>query len=167
MSIHVPMYFTCEFPGCESRTEELVKLIAERVHYVQLPRSLPTPTNWRRASWKDLSIEMGALLCEKHPAPNTKPTPTPQPTSDLDEPRTTDYCAQCGESPDSGTHQFGHDYVDPRVRCRTCLGDPRGELYDMDGFAGYRRCPECATPCENCGERDHMRCSRVLTSGAI
>ena len=27
--------------------------------------------------------------------------------------KTTDYCARCGESPDSGTHLHGHDYVPP------------------------------------------------------
>lgn len=31
------------------------------------------------------------------------------------EPRTMDYCARCGESPESATHVFGnHTYVDPR-----------------------------------------------------
>lgn len=34
------------------------------------------------------------------------------PVSEAD-PRTTDYCAVCGESPDSGTHLFKHDYVRP------------------------------------------------------
>ena len=31
----------------------------------------------------------------------------------MHERRTTDYCTNCGESPDSGTHLFGHDYVPP------------------------------------------------------
>lgn len=37
-------------------------------------------------------------------------------TRALGEPTTTDYCKQCGESPDSATHWIadGHDYVDPR-----------------------------------------------------
>lgn len=29
------------------------------------------------------------------------------------DPRVTDYCAKCGESPDSGSHLFNHDYVPP------------------------------------------------------
>jgi len=34
-----------------------------------------------------------------------------------EEPKTTDYCARCGESPESGSHlPHGHEYVDPRVR---------------------------------------------------
>jgi hypothetical protein len=34
---------------------------------------------------------------------------------DYGEPRTTDYCARCGESPESGTHVLGgHEYLDPR-----------------------------------------------------
>lgn len=32
----------------------------------------------------------------------------------LSEPRTTDYCLQCGESPESGSHLFNHKYVDSR-----------------------------------------------------
>lgn len=31
------------------------------------------------------------------------------------EPKTTDYCVRCGESPESGSHlASGHDYIDPR-----------------------------------------------------
>jgi len=36
----------------------------------------------------------------------------------LGEPRTTDYCRSCGESPQSGIHWIGkdtHDYQDPRL----------------------------------------------------
>jgi hypothetical protein len=33
----------------------------------------------------------------------------------VSEPKTTDYCANCGESPESGSHlPHGHEYVDPR-----------------------------------------------------
>ena len=40
----------------------------------------------------------------------------------MSEPRTTDYCLRCGESPESGTHQLYsvgapsgfHEFVDPR-----------------------------------------------------
>lgn len=36
--------------------------------------------------------------------------------SDLGEPMTTDYCVECGESPESGSHlPHGHEYVDPRA----------------------------------------------------
>lgn len=28
-------------------------------------------------------------------------------------PMVTDYCTACGESPDSGSHQFDHEYRDP------------------------------------------------------
>lgn len=35
------------------------------------------------------------------------------------EPKTTDYCARCGESPESGSHlPHGHEYVDPRPDLR-------------------------------------------------
>lgn len=34
------------------------------------------------------------------------------------EPRTTDYCLDCGESPESGTHVFKHEYKDPRLARR-------------------------------------------------
>lgn len=34
---------------------------------------------------------------------------------DMSEPKTTDYCTQCGESPDSGTHLFKHEYVSPHA----------------------------------------------------
>lgn len=102
-----------------------------------------------------------------HAAPPTGPKPkhlTSVPMPELGEPKTTDYCATCGESPESGSHlPHGHEYVDPRraaptppanpelrvvpwPRCWTCLDDPRGQLFDMDGFAGYRACPECRPP---------------------
>lgn len=33
----------------------------------------------------------------------------------ISDPKTTDYCRACGESPESGSHSpFGHAYVDPR-----------------------------------------------------
>ena len=37
------------------------------------------------------------------------------PAAPYSEPKTTDYCVRCGESPDSGSHlPTGHDYIDPR-----------------------------------------------------
>jgi len=43
--------------------------------------------------------------------------------SDLGEPKTTDYCTECGQSPESGTHWIGgtqdaHEYKDPRIEPR-------------------------------------------------
>jgi hypothetical protein len=39
----------------------------------------------------------------------------------VSEPKTTDYCLQCGESPDSGSHlPHGHTYVDPRPSTLKC-----------------------------------------------
>jgi len=41
--------------------------------------------------------------------------------SDLGEPKTSDYCVDCGESPESGNHVMGskfHEYKDPRVAPR-------------------------------------------------
>jgi len=40
---------------------------------------------------------------------------------DLGEPKTTDYCTECGHSPESGDHVMGpkfHEYKDPRIKPR-------------------------------------------------
>ena len=58
----------------------------------------------------DSSAIVIVMTPEAAPAP---PRPAPSISYGAD-PKTTDYCVVCGESPDSGAHLFGHDYVDPR-----------------------------------------------------
>lgn len=59
------------------------------------------------------------------------------------EPKTTDYCVKCGESPESGSHlPHGHAYVDPRYNAiATVSAQPYRCNVPMCGESGV--CEEC------------------------
>lgn len=63
----------------------------------------------------------------------------------LGEPKTTDYCLRCGESPDSGSHLFKCAYADPREPRFAVLDIKKGDtlaLRDPEGLVPLRAEPE-------------------------
>lgn len=91
------------------------------------------PDIWRRSPQDQSSSAKPTLL----PRRDTRTTVVDG------EPKTTDYCLTCGESPESGSHlPHGHEYVDPRTARASAPFEPS----TLDARDTYR----CTTPM--CGE---------------
>jgi len=68
----------------------------------------------------------------------------------VSEPKTTDYCAVCNESPESGNHLRGrlkHDYVYPTINDVCMCGQPRGAGIHAPGMSqGHAWMPPPQSP---------------------
>lgn len=62
------------------------------------------------------------------------------------DPKTTDYCSICNQSPESGTHMFEHDYVAPTIVDVCGCGRSRGSDVHAPGAVNGRRWYPLKTP---------------------
>jgi len=148
-------------PSATDRFAFLLPLIEHRLRCLGIAVQDSRPVQWfcsRCGAFSETNVIGTAHSCERCGSTvfcnsNTRPRIIPPEGYG-----TTAYCRRCGESPESGSHVFDHQYEPPVIDIATAQatdGTHCGPFRTAEDYRDHLPCDRCEPPCWRCGSRRH------------